>query len=329
MNGLVAPAATCFGKIPSRGDFVRSSGQHQLAGLLDGWVSRAMEALSEDPRWKSTYDKASPIDFAFVGAGCRTSLVGHLRPSVDASGRRYPFMAVAPIARDDSLMFRCAPAGLGAAWDRLAAIVDAGVRGRDLQWLQASLESIDCAADFEAAVRADPLGNFVRHTPLGALAARLEAGGPAALGRIILAIGLLLRPALGAASLPIDKDLVLPLPPGAGPAGVVAGLWLYLVTAFLRRPGVEMQILLVRRPVLPRLILGFRGASSDTLQRALAPDVPGEHVIALLDPEWIDAQPALVREPGVARLAAYLAQPGLALEVVINTFRDVFVGESG
>jgi type VI secretion system protein ImpM len=49
--------------------------------------------------------------------------------------------------------------------------------------------------------------------------------------------------------------------------------------------------------------------------------------VRLVDPEWIDAQPALTREPGVARLASYLAQPGIGLELVVNSFREVFLGE--
>ena len=43
--------------------------------------------------------------------------------------------------------------------------------------------------------------------------------------------------------------------------------------------------------------------------------------------EWIDTQPALTHEPGVARLASYLAQPGIGLELVVNSFREVFLGE--
>ena len=94
-----AASATFFGKVPGRGDFVKGAGQHPLIGTLDAWVSGAMELLAEDPGWKAAYDAAGPIDFAFVGARSGVSVVGHLRPSVDASGRRFPFLAAAALER--------------------------------------------------------------------------------------------------------------------------------------------------------------------------------------------------------------------------------------
>ena len=75
-----------------------------------------------------------------------------------------------------------------------------------------------------------------------------------------------------------------------------------------------------------RLFIGFRGAAADTLANALVPPAATQ-AVSLVDPEWIDAQPALIREHGVARLASYLAQPGIGLELVVNSFREVFLGE--
>lgn len=108
----------------------------------------------------------------------------------------------------------------------------------------------------------------------------------------------------------------------------VAGLWLYLVSAFLRRTGLELQLLIPCGGVPARLFIGFRGAAADTLQHALVPSAAaGAQAVSLVNPEWIDAQPALTHEPGVARLASYLAQPGIGLELVVNSFREVFLGE--
>lgn len=122
-------AATFFGKIPGRGDFVKGAGHPPLIGRLDGWASGAMELIADDPGWKAAYDQAAPIDFAFVGAGSGVSVVGHLRPSADASGRRFPFLAAAAVERGDTLMFRCAPCGLGEAWRALGRLAGAAVAG--------------------------------------------------------------------------------------------------------------------------------------------------------------------------------------------------------
>jgi type VI secretion system protein ImpM len=142
------------------------------------------------------------------------SVVGHLRPSVDASGRRFPFLAAAAVERDDTLMFRCAPCGLVEAWAQLAAAGAAVAGAAPAAW-QGELEAVDCGALFDAAIQGDPLGAFVRRSSLAALADLLGTR-PEAVARVILAIGLLMRPVLGQPSLGIDKDLILPLPAEPG-----------------------------------------------------------------------------------------------------------------
>ncbi|WP_434516420.1 type VI secretion system-associated protein TagF [Dechloromonas sp. ARDL1] len=327
MSSIVNSSATCFGKIPSRGDFVKGAGQHQLITVLDRWVSQGMERLSEDPRWKMAYDNACAVDFAFVGARSRLAVVGHLRPSLDSSGRRFPFIAAATIERDDALIFRCAPVGLSHSFGALAAISEAGVRGGEVADLLGELESVNCAADFEAAMQSDPLGNFVRRSSLESLATLIGASDVDSVRRIILAIGLLMRPALGQGNLAIDKEIVLPLPSDERNRNLVAGLWLYLLTAFLRRTMVELQFIIERRPDNPRLIIGFNGSSPAPLVAALSPDTSVDRIIPLLDPEWIEEQAEVVNDYGVAKLSAYLAQPHVSLEQAISTFREVFLGE--
>ena len=327
MSSIVNSSATCFGKIPSRGDFVKGAGQHQLISVLDRWVSQGMERLSEDPRWKMAYDNACAVDFAFVGARSRLSVVGHLRPSLDSSGRRFPFITAATIERDDALIFRCAPVGLSHSFGALAAISEVGVRGGEVADLLGELESVNCAADFEAAVQSDPLGNFVRRSSLESLATLIGAPDVDSVRRIILAIGLLMRPALGQGNLAIDKEIVLPLPSDERNRNLVAGLWLYMLTAFLRRTMVELQFIIERRPDSPRLIIGFNGSSPAPLVAALSPDTSVERIIPLLDPEWIEEQAEVVNDYGVAKLSAYLAQPHVSLEQAISTFREVFLGE--
>lgn len=327
MSTIVSSPATCFGKIPSRGDFIKGAGQHQLVNVLDRWVSQAMERLSDDPRWKTAYDSACAIDFAFVGARSRLSVAGHLRPSTDSSGRRFPFIAAATIERDDALLFRCAPAGLAHSFSALARIAEGGVRGAEAADILAELEGVNCTADFETALESDPLGNFVRRNSLESLATLVGASGSEAVRRIILAIGLLMRPALGQGHVAIDKEIVLPLPADERNRNLVAGFWLYLLTAFLRRTLVELQLIVERRPEQPRLIIGFNGSSADTLVATLSPESAVERIIPLFDPEWVEDQSAISDDYGVAKLSSYLAQSHISLEQAINTFREVFLGE--
>ncbi|MCE1239551.1 MAG: type VI secretion system-associated protein TagF [Azonexaceae bacterium] len=325
-NGALG--ATCFGKIPSRGDFVRGSGHHQLISVLDRWVSQGMERLSDDPRWKVAYDNAEPIDFIFVGARSRVSVVGHLRPSTDSSGRRFPFIAAAMIERDDALMFRCAPAGLGPSYGALARISETAVNGEgEISLILSEFENTCCASDFELAMQSDPLGNFVRRNTLASLAEMLPCCHVEAVRRIVLAIGILMRPVLGQTSVLIDKEVVLPLPVDERNRNLVAGLWLYLITAFLRRTNAELQVIIERTVDNPKMILGFNGSSHVTLATTLLSEIALERIVSLVDPEWIDDQAEVVNDYGVAKLSSYLAHPEMSLEQAINTFREVFLGE--
>ena len=38
-----------FGKIPSRGDFVRSANQATLTQTLDRWLTQGIELMADDP----------------------------------------------------------------------------------------------------------------------------------------------------------------------------------------------------------------------------------------------------------------------------------------
>lgn len=186
---------------------------------------------------------------------------------------------------------------------------------------------MNCAADFEAALESDPLGNFVRRSSIDSLASQLGVQSNEAIRRIILAIGLLMRPALGQGTIAIDKEIVLPLPTDERNRNLVAAFWLYLLTAFLRQTLVELQVIMERRAEQPRLIIGFNGSSPNTLVAALSPESVADRLISLIDPEWVEEQPALLDDYGVAKLSSYLAQPHISLEQAITTFREVFLGE--
>jgi len=72
-----------FGKLPGRGDFVRSASHTALVQIFDRWFSGALELLATDARWKELYDGAAPLDFAVLGPRRAHVVAGHIRPSAD------------------------------------------------------------------------------------------------------------------------------------------------------------------------------------------------------------------------------------------------------
>ena len=87
------PSSIYFGKISSRGDFVKSVSGTKVIALIDDWVAQGMEMLIADPGWKTYYDRAGSIDFLFIATHKKHTICGSLIPSGDSSSRRFPFIA--------------------------------------------------------------------------------------------------------------------------------------------------------------------------------------------------------------------------------------------
>ena len=169
-----------FGKLPCRGDFVRSTQHASLVADLDQWQSRTLERLSADPRWKLVYDEAPEFPFAIVSTGSRVALSGHWQASQDSSGRRFPFIVAAtfdwPSPRDAAVL---APMMLAAAWGALSRAGRAARGAAEHADAQASLHAVQPQAMTAERARAEPLDDVVRllfhQRPRALLQLRTEA----------------------------------------------------------------------------------------------------------------------------------------------------------
>ncbi len=81
MSRVVSAGVSYFGKVPSRGDFVRAADNHQLLGWLDRWAGESVELLSQNPDWKRVYDDSPDIHYAFLGSRSKLVLCGHFLPA--------------------------------------------------------------------------------------------------------------------------------------------------------------------------------------------------------------------------------------------------------
>src|SRR5580700_3030409 len=90
-----------FGKTPRMGDFLRVGAGGPAGEALEQWVEQGL-GLAEAKRgsaWPGIY--AAGATYAFVFRPPRTSiakeaLVGVIKPSVDAVGRRFPLVVYSP-----------------------------------------------------------------------------------------------------------------------------------------------------------------------------------------------------------------------------------------
>lgn len=332
MSQPTAVSLVYFGKIPSRGDFVRSSQQGGLIQTLDRWLTQGVELLATDARWKEIYDRTRPLHFAFLGVKSHVALAGHLVASSDASGRRFPFITAGSfeVGQPDEFVAR-SPMVLARPWQRLERVAHQATTANDASPVLGELSSAQVELDVAPQAYEASFRDFLELQTVGSLEAMLrQAGHQIDLRQTLLALGLLLQPVPASGSSQLDKGVRLPLPADPLYQPYVSTLWLELVSRFLRHGDFELLLFIAPGPAQtpdgsPTLTLGFNGGSPTVLQAALDPQVGERVFVDLRDAEWVEEH--VQQDYGVKKLSSYLQQPQLSLKQAQATFREAFLGE--
>jgi len=331
MTQSVQAQIAYFGKIPSRGDFVKSAHNPQLLQTLDRWIAQAMELLADDPRWKIVYGDAQPMHFAFLGSQSKLAIAGHMVASHDQSSRRFPFLAATALEVEQPLAFLArSPLAFARLWSRAAQqmqpLLGANEPAGALQALGETQVPVDVGGTGNP--HDGTFNDFVEHQTLEGLERMLLASGhPVRLRGAMLALGSLLRPVMASGSSHLERGLTLPLPTDPFYRSLVAAFWLELIAPFVSKADFELAIFIGTIAQRERLIVGFNGASARTLHSVVDPQTYSAHNIDIDDPEWVDDHAQ--SDHGISKLVSYLDQPQLSLRLAIDTFREAFVGEAG
>lgn len=306
-----------FGKVPARADFIKLAHDAAVMGMLDDWLAKVMTLLPSDARWRFHYDAMPPVSFALVGPARHHAVAGHLLPSRDQSGRRFPFLATRTLALSDPAAFvtRC-PLAFAPLWVFLEQICPRVLADADpAASLQAIADSAIGLGDENA------LPHWMEQGTLGLLDALLGRPGVA---RLVLALGLLLQPVMHSQPAELHKSLVLPLPQDSAARYCVAAFWLELIAPFLRRAQFDLALFVTRQEDRPVLVVGFCAALAETLRAVIDPLVGSEFQVHLRDTAWIDEQ--LQFDADVRVLASHLSQPDLPLPLARDLFMKTFIG---
>lgn len=324
-----------FGKLPSRGDFVRSAESHQLMVLLDRWAGHGLELLARDPGWKRLYDDAPPLHFAFLGSRSRLAIGGHYLPSRDSSQRRFPFLAAARFEVAQPLAFiGRSPLALSRLWSSLARNARSAVDAGDPTGPLLALAGARVAISPDPQLYDAPFNDFLDLQDIASLQDLLrQSGHPQLRLRWLLpALGLLLQPVVAGGAARIDKGLALPLPRDPLYRPLVASFWLDLVAGFLARADFELAVLLgdggpaacAVADTGPQLLIGFNGADGRTLQAALDPRAAGDQLIRVDDAEWVEDH--IGGDYALNRLVSYIDRDELSLRAARKAFNETFLG---
>jgi type VI secretion system protein ImpM len=326
MNEVVAQALY-FGKLPSRGDFVRSSAGSALIHSIDQWMSQTMEMLAEEVRWKIVYDAAAPVHFAILGAQSHAGLVGHMAASQDASGRRFPFVMAASFEVADPVTFvPYSPQALAPLWGRFDAQVRKALKSEDFAQVQEQLTAQPVELETDREQLLEGYKNFAQMLTLDRFEAAVSPPGEAiSFRQTALALGLLLQPVLSQGHAELSKGLLLPLPRDPMQLPHVLTLWVDLVTRFFKRTSAETAIFVTSHGMQPVLVIGFHGASPATLRSVIDPEICRADNVAVTEAEWVEDW--IGSDYGLRKLSNHLRDPSLSLAAAVDLFRETFLGE--
>jgi type VI secretion system protein ImpM len=324
-----APTPTAvgyFGKIPTRGDFVKGSDNPALIKVLDDWLAQAMDLMSADARWKLNYDAVAPLNFAFIGPRRRHAIAGYIVASSDQSSRRFPFLMMSTMeVPEPSTFVPDAPLVLNRLWNRLeslsASVTGAADPAAPLQAAASHVVDLDLRSTAYEAAFAD----FLDLQTIGALDALLaQSGFTGSVRQILLALGLLLQPVMASSSSRLEKSLLLPLPSDPMYRNLVAAFWMHLITPFLARADFELALFITRIGQRPVLVLGFSGASAQTLRAIMDPQAGLERHIAFDQLDWVEEQ--VNDDYAIRKLSTYLSQSTLSLKSALDSLGTAFIG---
>lgn len=315
-----------FGKIPSRGDFVKGRDNPALIKLLDDWLAKAMDLMSADARWKLSYDAVAPLNFAIIGPRRRHAIAGHIVASADQSQRRFPFLMMSTLeVPDPSAFVGDAPLVLNRLWTRLETLSQGVLKASDAAAPLQAASSQTIELDLRAAAYGAAFADFLELQTIGGLQAQLAQGGfEGSLRQVLLALGMLLQPVLASSSSRLEKSLLLPLPVDPMYRSLAAAFWMHLIAPFLARADFELALFVTRLANRPALVLGFSGASAHTLQAIMDPQAGLERHIAFDQLDWVEDQ--VNDDYAVKKLSTYLAQPDLSLKSALDSLCTAFIG---
>ena len=313
-----------FGKLPCRGDFVRSANSPALIQSLDRWLSSGVELMADDAHWKQLYDQAPGARFAMLGSQRTTAVVGYLTPSVDSAGRRFPFLVASTLENEADLM-GLSPLMLEPTWSRLEVLChNARDASAESAAVLAALNGAHAPAPREAAQARAEHRRFLAQTSVSQVAHEFQGVG-VDFRQALLALGLLLQPLLGSGAQPVDKGLELPIPAHEPSRSRVAAFWMELVSRFVSRTPHDLSVFIQETAgTSARLLIGFTSGSPTVLHGLLDERAMPGVFVALTSSSWVEE--CLAGDHGLKKLSSYLQLPQMSLEQISVSFHEAFLG---
>jgi len=295
------PQVAVFGKTPRMGDFLRVGAGGPAGEALEQWVEQGL-ALAEAKRgnaWASIYSAGATYAFVFRpprGSSAREALVGVIKPSVDAVGRRFPLVVYAPALPRTAVPWpHVLPIALGDFFDAAANLLLEADSVTGVADMQAALRRVPVPLLADADRSAQEYDAWAATTLLGH-AWSVVYGGEQAMSapRAVHTISEAVAPFRGEEAPGTKLGLRLPL----GPGGVAAAtFWLDTVRRLARSPAEVRTSFWCFDGTSGCAIVQLGDTPASTLGELWSPDANSEYLCDLTVPASVDVGRFLTRLP--------------------------------
>jgi type VI secretion system ImpM family protein len=309
-----------FGKVPRMGDFLRVGARGPSGDALEQWVEQGLTLAESkrNPVWPTLFASGAPYAFIFRpprATTLRDAVVGVIRPSKDAVGRRYPLVVWSlAIPRSTVPWPHILPMALGDFFEAAANLLleaDAVAGAADMQAAMARVPPPHLA---DADRNAEEYEAWATTTPLEQ-AWNVIFGGSQGMSQVraVHTIAETVAPFRGAEGASTKVGLRLPL----GPGGIAAAaFWLDTVRRLARSPQEVRSCFWSFDGTAGSAVLQLKDTPGSTLAELWAPDTNSEYLCDLTVPASVDVGRFLTKLP--PQVAEALQTPG----ILVRDFLD-------
>lgn len=309
-----------FGKTPRMGDFLRVGSGGPAGEALEQWVEQGL-ALAENkrnPSWPSTYLAGATYAFVFRpprASSAKDAVVGVIKPSHDAVGRRYPLVVYSPaIPRSTAPWPHLLPMALSDFFDAAATLLHEADRVTGIAEMQAGLRSVPMPHFADAERYRTEYDAWASATPLEQVW-NVVYGGDHRMANIraVHTIAEAVAPFRGEEAPATKLGLKLPL----GPGGVAAAVfWLDVVRRLSRSVGNVRTCFWSFDGTNGNVLVQLGDTAASTLGELWVPDADSEYLCDLSMPASVDVGRFLTKLP------PHIAEPLQVVGVFVQDFLD-------
>lgn len=321
-----------FGKLPSRGDFVRARANINETNIVDQWVSQALttsgpilqeSALEQTDSENSSSEKTAVLNFSHIDTAANQIITGVMLPSHDSSDRSYPLIGFVMLHLDKpkSWMNYLPIKSLG-LWEGIYEVLTMAKAQTDNVKATEYLNDCLLAIDKNASTH---YYDFINTTTLQDMAV-LMGINKLQLVQQIIATGLLFLPTYTKGFNSLNKSICWTLTTDKASAIHMATFWHDLIHGFYQPHQLYLNTYLYRTSEHYRLILNFTKPSGHLLsQLSSGEDTYPDDWVSIADSGW--TQGYIDEDIGLTRFNKLLLQDDLYLYDTRQLFKQIFLAQ--